>query len=129
MSMESMVDSMVQQPTQPTKPAAASSQPSAPSTQSDQPSQVGLDSMVSQMAAQAPAQASQTATPQAAPYTWYERAEGAVMKHIPIDEDNKVLNWINEHVAQSHVKMGTEGGNIVEHWINGVIGQGLLSAM
>jgi hypothetical protein len=52
------------------------------------------------------------ATPDS-PYSWLERAEGSVLKHVPFDEDNKVLSWVNKNIVQPPVRMGEEVGKIV----------------
>jgi hypothetical protein len=45
------------------------------------------------------------------PYNWLERTEAATVGRL-LPEDNRILNWVNEHVAQPPVKMGKEVGNI-----------------
>lgn len=68
-----------------------------------------------------------TNQPTESPYNWFERAEGAVVKHIPFGEDNKVLNWVNKNVVQPPARMGKEAGNILVQKGLSDIGEGLHS--
>ena len=61
----------------------------------------------------------------ATPYNWLERMEGSVLQHVPFAEDNKVLNWVNTHVAQPPVKMGEEVGKIFSQHGLEMLGEGL----
>lgn len=88
-----------------------STQQAAPATV--QPAQGGgvLDQAMQGTADEAKKNDAVVQPEQSSPYNWLERTEAATVGRL-LPQDNKVLNWINEHVAQPPVRMGKEVGNI-----------------
>jgi hypothetical protein len=57
-------------------------------------------------------------------FSWLEQAEGATIARL-LPEDNKVLDWVNKHIAQPPVRMGQEVGNILANQGLGIAGKAM----